>query len=106
MKKAPAFLLRESRGKFFVFQLFDDDVTFNISENYTDPWTFTSSDGRFEADFVPIIDRSDFTSVANLIVTDQHQVFGRMTGKAILDDKTVIEFKDFLCFAERVHNKY
>ncbi|MGN0533600.1 MAG: DUF2804 domain-containing protein [Eubacterium sp.] len=83
-----------------------DDVTFNISENYTDPWTFTSSDGRFEADFAPIIDRSDFTSVANLIVTDQHQVFGRMTGKAILDDKTVIEFKDFLCFAEKVHNKY
>lgn len=83
-----------------------DDVKFNISENYTDPWTFTSSDGRFEMDFVPIIDRKDYTSVANLIVTDQHQVFGRMTGKAILDDGTVIELKDFLCFAEQVHNKY
>lgn len=83
-----------------------DDVTFNISDNFVDPWTFSSSDGRFEMDFVPIIDRNDFTSVANLIVTDQHQVFGRMTGKAILDDGTVIEIKDFLCFAEKVHNKY
>lgn len=83
-----------------------DDVTFNISDNYTDPWTFTSSDGRFEMDFAPIIDRSDLTNVMNIILTDQHQVFGRMTGKAILDDGTVVEIKDFLCFAERVHNKY
>jgi hypothetical protein len=83
-----------------------DDITFNISDNYTDPWTFTSSDGRFEMDFVPIIDRSDYTSIAGLIVTDQHQVFGRMSGKAVLDDGTVIEIKDFLCFAEKVHNKY
>ncbi|MCM1434313.1 MAG: DUF2804 domain-containing protein, partial [Clostridiales bacterium] len=61
-----------------------DDVAFNISENYTDPWTFTSSDGRFEMDFIPIIDRNDYTSALNIIVTDQHQVFGRMTGKAVL----------------------
>ncbi len=83
-----------------------DDVTFNISENYTDPWTFTSSDGRFEMNFVAIIDRSDYTSVANLIVTDQHQVFGRMSGSAVLDDGRVIKLNDFLCFAEKVHNKY
>lgn len=83
-----------------------DDIVFNISDNFTDPWTFVSSDGRFEMDFVPIIDRSDYTNVANLIVTDQHQVFGRMTGRAVLDDGTVINIKDFLCFAEKVHNKY
>ncbi|MCM1342078.1 MAG: DUF2804 domain-containing protein, partial [Acetobacter sp.] len=51
-----------------------DDVAFNISENYTDPWTFTSSDGRFEMDFIPIIDRNDYTSALNIIVTHQHQV--------------------------------
>ena len=34
------------------------------------------------------------------------QVFGRKTGKAVLDDGTVIRIKDFLCFAEKVHNKY
>ena len=83
-----------------------DDVTFNISPDFIDKWTFTSSDGRFEMDFEPIIDRSDYTSAANIIVTDQHQVFGRMTGKAVLDDGTEIHIKDFLCFAEKVHNKY
>ncbi len=83
-----------------------DDITFHIpASGYTDPWQFTSSDGRFEMDFVPVLDRAaclDF----KLIVSDQHQVFGKMTGKAILDNGTVIEVKDMMCFAEKVHNKY
>ncbi len=83
-----------------------DDVTFHIPKSsYTDPWKFTSSDGRFEMDFVPIMDRAAKIDV-KVIITDQHQVFGRMSGKAILDDGTVIEVKDMLCFAEDVHNKY
>ncbi len=83
-----------------------DDVTFHIpADDYTKPWTISSSDGRFEMDFIPIIDRSanmDF----KLILSDQHQVFGRMSGKAVLDDGTVLEVKDLLCFAEKVHNRY
>lgn len=83
-----------------------DDVTFNIPDSgYMEPWTFTSSDGRFEMDFVPIIDRAAKIDV-KLIKTDQHQVFGRMTGKAILDDGTVLEVKNLLCFAEHVYMKY
>ena len=83
-----------------------DDITFNIpASGYTDPWSFTSSDGRFEMEFVPIIDRAAKIDI-KVIITDQHQVFGRMSGKAILDDGTVIEVKDCLCFAEDVHNKY
>ncbi len=70
------------------------------------PWTFTSTDGRFEMDFVPVLDRAAKIDV-KLIVTDQHQVFGRMSGKAVLDDGTVfLEIKDLMCFAEDVHNKY
>ena len=83
-----------------------DDITFHIPETgYMDPWKFTSSDGRFEMDFVPILDRAanlDF----KVIVSDQHQVFGRMSGTAILDDGTKVHIKDVLCFAEKVHNKY
>ncbi|MBQ9531842.1 MAG: DUF2804 domain-containing protein [Eubacterium sp.] len=82
-----------------------DDVTFNISENYIDPWTFTSSDGRFEMEFVPIIDRAAVIDL-KAIITDQHQVFGKMSGYAVLDDGRKIDIKDFLCFAEKVHNKY
>lgn len=83
-----------------------DDVLFHIpKDDYLKPWKFTSSDGRFEMDFVPIMDRAAKIS-ALVIESDQHQVFGKMSGKAILDDGTVIEVKDCLCFAEKVHNKY
>ncbi len=83
-----------------------DDVTFHIPESgYMDPWKFTSSDGRFEMDFVPVLDRAanlDFKA----IISDQHQVFGRMSGTAVLDDGTQVHIKDVLCFAEKVHNRY
>jgi hypothetical protein len=87
-----------------------DEIAFNIPERdgqkrYTEPWTFTSSDGRFEMEFAPILDRAAKIDL-KVIVSDQHQVFGRMSGKAVLDDGTVLEIKDLLCFAEDVHNKY
>ncbi len=86
-------------------------VTFNIPEDkngkclFTEPWTFTSDDGRFEMNFVPVIDRASCTDV-KLIKSDQHQVFGRFTGKAVLDDGTELEIKDFFGFAEKVENKW
>lgn len=83
-----------------------DDVTFHIpKDDYMKPWTFSSSDGRFEMDFVPVLDRAAHTA-ALIIETDQHQVFGRMSGKAVLEDGKIIELKDVLCFAEDVHNRY
>ena len=83
-----------------------DDVEFIIpEEDYCKPWKFTSSDGRFEMDFQPVLDRSACLDY-KLIVSDQHQVFGRMSGTAVLDDGMKIEIKDVLCFAEKVHNRY
>lgn len=83
-----------------------DDVTFHIpKDDMMKPWTVTSSDQRFEMNFRPILDRAAKTS-AVLIVTDQHQVFGYMSGTAILDDGTVLLIDDLLCFAEVVHNRY
>ncbi len=83
-----------------------DDIKFNIpDDSYMKPWTFTSSDGRFEMDFVPVLDRAACLDY-KVIVSDQHQVFGRMSGKAVLDDGTVVKVKDMMCFAEKVHNKY
>ena len=83
-----------------------DDVTFHIPETgYMDPWTFSSSDGRFEMEFIPVLDRAaklDF----KLLVSDQHQVFGRMSGRAVLDDGTPVTLRDVMCFAEKVHNRY
>ena len=56
-------------------------------------------------DFKPVIDRNAKISV-KVIETDQHQVFGKLSGKAVLDDGTVLEIKDLMCFAERVRMKY
>ena len=83
-----------------------DDVVFNMPENgYMDTWTFSSSDGRFEMTFEPVIDRAACLDY-KVIVSDQHQVFGRMSGTAILDDGTEVVIKDVMCFAEKVHNRY
>lgn len=86
------------------------EVEFRIPEidgerQYLEPWTITSDDGRFEGTFKPILDRKakmDF----KVIISDQHQVFGRMTGKAVLENGEEVEFRDFLCALEVVRNKY
>ena len=83
-------------------------VKFNIpgdEKAFMEPWTFTSDDGRFEMGFRPVLDRASCTDVG-LIKSDQHQVFGLFTGKAVLDDGKVIEIKDFPGFAEKVSNKW
>ena len=87
-----------------------DRVTFNIPEkdgkdDYMSPWTFTSSDGRFEMNFTPVMDRSAKIDL-KLICSDQHQVFGRFSGTARLDDGRKIEIKNLMGFAEKVRNKW
>lgn len=75
------------------------------NELYTERWQIVSSDERLEGDFIPIFDRSAKTDM-KIIMTDQHQVFGRFNGKAVLDDGKALDIKDFLCAVEVVHNKY
>ena len=56
-------------------------------------------------DFVPVLNRAadlDF----KFLCSRQHQVFARMSGRAVPDDGEVLELKDIMCFAEKVHNKY
>lgn len=92
-----------------------DDVSIEIpndidlydmdSPHYMEPWRISESNHRFEMEFLPILDRfakMDF----KVIVSDQHQVFGRLDGFAVLDDGTKIEVRNRLCFIEKVHNKY
>ena len=82
------------------------DVTFHIPEpDFLKPWTFTSSDGRFEMDFTPVLDRFSDTNLL-ILRSWQHQVFGRFTGTAVLDDGTRLEVKDLLGFAEKVRNRW
>ena len=74
-------------------------------EDYLSPWKFTSDDGRFEMDFSPVLDRASCTDV-KLIKSDQHQVFGRFSGTAVLDDGTRLAVRNLMGFAEKVENKW
>ena len=83
-----------------------EHVKFHIPpDDYLKPWTFTSSDSRFEMTFTPIIDRH---SNINLLIfqSNQHQVFGHFSGRVILDDGKEIVVKELLGFAEKVYNRW
>ncbi len=81
-----------------------DRIRFEIPENIMQPWKIISSDGRFDMDFKPVYNNSSSLS-AVVISRTADQVFGKMSGKAVLDDGTVLEIKDLLMFAEKVVNK-
>lgn len=74
-------------------------------ENYLKPWKFVTNDGRLDMDFEPIMDRQSGI-VPGEYASGQHQVFGLFSGKAILDDGTVIVFNDEFGFAEKVNNSW
>lgn len=83
------------------------DIAFHIPQGTYDgaPWRFTSSDGRFEMEFEPIVDRSaDFD--LKLLRSIQHQVFGRFTGHVVLDDGQRLAVERLLGFAEEVRNRW
>ena len=83
-----------------------DDVTCHIQgKEYLKPWKITSSDGRFEMDFEPILDRAAFTDY-KIIISDQHQVFGYLSGQIILDDGTALQVDNYLAAVEVVRNRY
>jgi len=83
-----------------------DDVVMHIpGDSYLKPWQITSSDDRFSAEFAPVLDRAARINLG-VILTDQHQVFGRLNGRAVLDDGKVLALRDIMCFAEHVRMKY
>ncbi len=80
------------------------DVTFHFDErNYKKPCRFSSSDGRFEMQFTPVVDR-EATINLGLARSIQHQVFGYFTGTVGLDDGTSVAVDRMLGFAEDVIN--
>ena len=87
-----------------------ENVAFHIplkdgKDDYLSPWTFSSSDGRFEMRFTPVLDRASKTDVG-VICSDQHQVFGFLDGAMTLDDGTVLTLDHFMGMAEKVRNKW
>ena len=87
-----------------------DKVTFEIPKkdgkyDFMSKWKFTSNDNRLDLVFEPILDRYSNAN-ALVICSIQHQVFGKFSGKVVLDDGTELKLKDFLGFAEKVDNRW
>ena len=75
------------------------------TDDFLSPWRFTSDDRRFEMSFAPILDRASRTDF-KVLCSDQHQVFGRFSGRCVLDDGAVLRVRDLFGFAEKVFNKW
>lgn len=80
------------------------EIEFHIpARNYLEPWRFSSSDGRFEMEFAPLLDRNSLTHLG-VIRSEQHQVFGHFSGRLVLDDGRTLTVPPMLGFAEDVLN--
>ncbi len=75
------------------------------NDDFMKPWRIRDNNGRLDLTFEPMIDRADCTSVL-VIESDQHQVFGSMTGKAVTDEGEEIFIDHALGFAEKVKNRW
>jgi hypothetical protein len=76
-----------------------ENVTFHVDETETQwlkPWTFTSSDGRFEMRMDPIMDRYSKGPQG-----PSHQVFGYYSGVATLDNGKKLTVDNIFGFAEK-----
>lgn len=69
------------------------------------PWHMTDDEGRLDLVFTPSVDRKDYINLA-LVITDQHQVFGTLSGKVVLDDGSEFIVEGLHGSAEVVRNKY
>lgn len=86
-----------------------EEVSFLIPDgeaSFMKPWKFTSSDSRFEMDFTPVLDRHSNPPPGAQYGSDQHQVFGYFTGRAVLDDGTALPVERLFGFAEKVVNRW
>lgn len=79
--------------------------TKNGKDSFMDQWFFTSDDDRFKMIFTPVMNRASKTDL-KVLCSDQNQVFGRFTGRVVLNDGTVLNIKNFFGFAEKVFNKW
>ncbi|MCL2243897.1 MAG: DUF2804 domain-containing protein [Treponema sp.] len=83
-----------------------DQVTFHIPmSNWLSSWRFTSNDNRLEMSFYPHQERSEQNRLFNYS-SSRRQVCGFFSGKAQLDDGSVIEFHNLTGFTERCKMRY
>ncbi len=79
----------------------------NVEKTYDllKPWHITDDEGRLDLVFTPDFDRFDYIDL-KVIISDQHQVYGKLNGFVVLDNGEKFEIENLRGSAEVVHNKY
>lgn len=72
---------------------------------WMEPWHFISEDSRFDMTMKPFYDNANPINLG-LLKFSCHQVHGLWSGRAVLDDGSVIEVKDMYAFAEKMYNRW
>lgn len=83
-----------------------DVEIFPKPDKYMQPWHIVSRDGRFDMTMIPDCDNHTDTKILSLLRMHGHQVFGSWSGKAVLDDGTVLHIENMHAFCEYVENKW
>ncbi len=80
-------------------------VDFILGEDHGKPWHFRDREGRLDLCLTPAYD--NLTRTKLLWVDNRcHQVFGRFSGTAVLDDGKVLQVRDVISFAEHAVNNW
>ncbi len=80
-------------------------VRFELGKTYMEPWHLRDEEGRLDLTLEPVYDR---TTVTKLLWVDNviHQMFGTFSGKAVLDDGSVLQVENITGFAEHAVNNW
>ncbi len=83
-----------------------DEVRFDYNpDDYMKPWHFTDNQGRLDLLFTPFKERIARSNLL-IIFSKVHQMFGRYSGRIVLDDGQVLEVADLIGFAEEHHARW
>jgi hypothetical protein len=75
------------------------------SGDFIHPWRFTDDESRLDLTFTPFKDRTAQTNLG-LIFSEVHQMFGKYTGRVVLDNGLAVEVRDLVGFAEEHHARW
>lgn len=81
-----------------------DDIKFTFDDPMK-PWQITSSDSRFEGVFYPELDRKAEINLG-IIQSNQHQYFGYLNARVVLDPQHILEVNHFRTAIESLDNRY
>ena len=80
-------------------------VKIETGDTYMAPWHLHDTAGRLDVTLCPVYDRETKTKLL-WVDNNTHQLFGRFTGKAVLDDGTTLQVEGITGFAEHAVNNW